>query len=62
MYAACQYNEDPMLFPRHPQPVVPPKAVATQVVRQRQQHKAVDKHVLVVDKPAPPPPPQPAKD
>ena len=48
-----------MLFPRHPQPVAPRKAVATQVVQQRRQDKAVDKHVLVIDKPQPPQPVQP---
>ncbi len=48
-----------MLFPRHPQPVAPRKAVATQVVRQRRQDKAVDKHILVIDKPDVPPEPQP---
>ena len=51
-----------MLFPRHPKPVVQQKAVATQVVQQRQQDKAVDKHVLIVEKPVPAPPPPSAKD
>lgn len=51
-----------MLFPRHPQPVVPGKAVATQVVQQRQQANTVDKHVLVVEKPAAARPRLPAKD
>lgn len=51
-----------MLFPRHPKPVVPQKAVATQVVQQRRLAKAVDKHVLVVEKPAPSEPALPAKD
>lgn len=50
-----------MLFPRHPKPVVPGKAVATQVVQQRRQDKAFDQHVLVVEKPAAAKPP-PAKD
>lgn len=49
-----------MLFPRHPKPVVSQKAVATQVVQQRQQDKAVDKHVLIVEQPAPPAPPVPS--
>jgi hypothetical protein len=51
-----------MLFPRHPKPVVPQKAVATQVVRQRQQDKTVDRHVLVVDKARPPSAPKQAED
>lgn len=51
-----------MLFPRHPIPVVPQKAVATQVVQQRRQDKTVDKHVLIVDQPVPAAPPPPAKD
>ena len=46
-----------MLFPRHPTPVAPSKAVATQVVQQRRQDKAVDRHVLIIDKPVPPAPP-----
>lgn len=51
-----------MLFPRHPQPVVPQKAVATQVVQQRQQDKPFDKHVLIVAQAAPPAPPALVKD
>lgn len=53
-----------MLFPRHPKPVTPQKAVATQVVQQRVQGqgKAVNPHVLIVDEPAPVAPPPPAKD
>ncbi|MBY0241752.1 MAG: hypothetical protein K2X55_20810 [Burkholderiaceae bacterium] len=57
-----------MLFPRHPKPVVSQKAVATQVVQQRLQDKAVDKHLLIVEQPAsptppvPPVPPAPPKD
>jgi hypothetical protein len=37
-----------MLFPRHPKPVVPAKAVATQVVQQKQDGKVMDKHVLII--------------
>lgn len=51
-----------MLFPRHPQPVVQQKAVATLVVEQRQKTKAMDKNLLIVPggpAPVPPPPPQP---
>lgn len=57
-----------MLFPRHPQPVVQQKAVATQVVQQRQESKAMDKHLLIVPArtgagaPQPFPPPQPARE
>ena len=42
-----------MLFPRHPKPVVQQKAVATLVVRQQRDSKAVDKHVLIVPATAP---------
>ena len=47
-----------MFMPRHPKPLVRPRAVAVQVVRQEQTSKAVDKHVLIVEtaKPAAPPP------
>ena len=50
-----------MFFPRHPKPLLSTKAVATQVVQQRQRTPAVDKHVLIVEtaRPAPPPPPPP---
>lgn len=49
-----------MLFPRHPKPVVQQKAVATVVVQQKLENKAMDKHVLIIPaaKPVPPPPPQ----
>jgi hypothetical protein len=49
-----------MIFPRHPKPVVPARAVATQVVQQKQDGKIMDKHVLIIPAskpPAPPPPP-----
>ena len=42
-----------MLFPRHPKPVVSAKAVATQVVKQSQKSKAMDKHVLIIPAPKP---------
>ena len=38
-----------MFFPRHPTPLLSTKAVATQVVQQRQRTPAVDKHVLIVE-------------
>jgi len=38
-----------MFFPRHPKPLLSTKAVATQVVQQRQRTPAVDKHVLIVE-------------
>lgn len=49
-----------MLFPRHPKPVVEQKAVATMVVQQKMESKAMDKQLLIVPaaKPAPPPLPQ----
>jgi hypothetical protein len=37
------------LFPRHPQPVVPRKAVATQVVKQEQK-EAVDPRLIIVER------------
>lgn len=37
-----------MIFPRHPKPVAPAKAVATQVVQQKQDSKIMDKHVLII--------------
>lgn len=49
-----------MLFPRHPKPVVQQKAVATLVVQQRQESKAVDKHVLIIPANVPVPAPDPA--
>ncbi|MCM2568495.1 hypothetical protein [Janthinobacterium kumbetense] len=47
-----------MFMPRHPKPLLSTKAVATQVVQQKQGMKAMDKHVLIVDtvKPAAVPP------
>ncbi len=44
-----------MFMPRHPKPLLSTRAVATQVVQQKQASKAMDKHVLIVDavKPAP---------
>ncbi|PIF11005.1 hypothetical protein [Janthinobacterium sp. 13] len=47
-----------MFMPRHPKPLLSTKAVATQVVQQKQEMKAMDKHVLIVDtvKPAAAPP------
>lgn len=38
-----------MFMPRHPQPLLSTKAVATLVVQQRQQRHAVDKQVLIVE-------------
>jgi hypothetical protein len=37
------------LFPRHPQPVVPRKAVATQVVKQEQK-EAVNPRLIIVER------------
>lgn len=48
-----------MIFPRHPKPVVPAKAVATQVVQQKQDGKIMDKHVLIIPASKPPVPPAP---
>ncbi|PJJ20193.1 hypothetical protein SAMN05216517_103477 [Janthinobacterium sp. OK676] len=47
-----------MFTPRHPKPLLSTRAVATQVVEQKQGTQAMDKHVLIVDtpKPAAPPP------
>ncbi|WP_219115053.1 hypothetical protein [Janthinobacterium sp. UMAB-56] len=47
-----------MFMPRHPKPLLSTRAVATQVVQQKQETKAMDKHVLIVEtrKPAAPPP------
>jgi hypothetical protein len=48
-----------MLFPKHPKSVVDSRPVAVKIVKQ-EHSGAVDKHVLIVDKPASPPPaPQP---
>ena len=46
-----------MFFPRHPKPLLSTKAVATQVVQQRQRTPVVDKHVLIAEiaKPVPAP-------
>ena len=38
-----------MFTPRHPKPLLSTRAVATQVVQQKQGSKAMDKHVLIVD-------------
>lgn len=47
-----------MLFPRHPKPVVPAKAVATQVVKQ--EHREVQStHLIIVEKPNAPETPEP---
>lgn len=48
-----------MFFPRHPKPLLSTKAVATQVVQQRQRTPAVDKHVLIVETARPVPVPAP---
>ena len=47
-----------MFMPRHPKPLLSTRAVATQVVQQKQGTQPMDKHVLIVDtvKPAVPPP------
>ncbi|WP_193316914.1 hypothetical protein [Janthinobacterium sp. FT14W] len=47
-----------MFMPRHPQPLLSTRAVATQVAQQQQGTQAMDKHVLVVEtaRPATPPP------
>ncbi|KQQ45786.1 hypothetical protein ASF61_19200 [Duganella sp. Leaf126] len=47
-----------MLFPRHPKPVGDHRPVAVQIIRQ-ERAGAVNKHVLVIDRPAPPPSPAP---
>ena len=50
-----------MLFPRHPKPVGDNRPVAVKIIKHEQgQSGAVDRHVLVVNQPAPPaaPPPQ----
>ena len=46
-----------MFMPRHPQPLLSTRAVATQVVQQQQGTQAMDKHVLIVEtaRPAPAP-------
>jgi hypothetical protein len=46
-----------MFMPRHPKPLLSTRAVATQVVQQKQASKAMDKHVLIVDVPKPAPAP-----
>jgi len=38
-----------MFMPRHPKPLLSTKAVATQVVQQRQQDKAMNRTVLIVE-------------
>ena len=55
-----------MFMPRHPKPLLSTRAVATQVVQQKQGTQAMDKHVLIVDVPKPAPgvpimPPVPVK-
>lgn len=51
-----------MFFPRHPKPLLSTKAVATQVVQQRQRTPAVDKTLLIVETAIPlPAPAVPAK-
>lgn len=47
-----------MFMPRHPKPLLSTKAVATQVVQQKQTTQPMDKHLLIVDtaKPAAAPP------
>lgn len=55
-----------MFMPRHPQPLLSTRAVATQVAQQKQGTPAMDKHVLIVDVPKPAPgvsimPPAPVK-
>ena len=47
-----------MFMPRHPKSLLSTRAVAMQVVEQKQGTQAMDKHVLIVDtlKPAAPPP------
>jgi hypothetical protein len=40
-----------MFMPRHPKPLLSTRAVATQVVQQKQGTQAMDKHVLIVDVP-----------
>ena len=49
-----------MLFPRHPKPVGDNRPVAVKIIKQ-EHNGAVDKHVLVVNKPAPPPAPKPGR-
>lgn len=44
-----------MLFPRHPKPVGDNRPVAVKIIKHEQgQSGAVDRHVLVVNQPAPP--------
>ncbi len=47
-----------MLFPRHPKPVVPAKAVATQVVKQ-EHCEVLNIHLIIVEKAAVPEKPEP---
>lgn len=48
-----------MLFPRHPRPVGDNRPVAVEIIKQEQgQSGAVDRHVLVVEQPAPATAPQ----
>ena len=44
-----------MFMPRHPKPLLSTRAVAMQVVEQKQGTQAMDKHVLIVDVPKPAP-------
>ena len=55
-----------MFMPRHPKSLLSTRAVAMQVVEQKQGTQAMDKHVLLVDVPKPVPgvsimPPVPVK-
>ena len=44
-----------MFMPRHPKPLLSTRAVAMQVVQQKQGTQAMDKHVLIIDVPKPAP-------
>lgn len=49
-----------MLFPKHPKPVGDNRPAAVKIIKQEQDRAgAVDRHTLVVDRPAPPPVPKP---
>ena len=50
-----------MLMPRHPKPLLNTRAVAMQVIQQKQGTQAMDKHVLIIDAPKPAAPPPPGK-
>lgn len=50
-----------MLFPRHPRPLIPTRAVASLLVQQRQDGAGpVDRHVLIVETAPSAPAPAPA--